>query len=112
MPDTTTTGVRDPDNPDRWLVPPWPAHDDFSDIVIHFLWHDPQWDYPSTAQLLAYFDAYRTALEAPTDQPANASEQRWRDDIRTLVARCAQRYRDELATETARQEPGTVGAKP
>ncbi len=32
----TGTGVRDPENPDRWLVAPWPADASFGDVVQHF----------------------------------------------------------------------------
>ena len=67
----TGTGVRDPENPDRWLVAPWPVDASFGDVVQHF-------DQASTTQfhagagtacLLAFHEGLRAALAAsPTGE--------------------------------------------
>ena len=102
MPSHTTTGIRYPDKPRYWLVPPWPADASFSDVVRHFLNHHLLWRKPNTAYLLAYFEGYEAALEAaPPDEPANAFHRRWCADMRTSVARCARLYREELTAKLA-----------
>jgi hypothetical protein len=101
MPDDTTTGIPDPDRPGRWLVPPWPARASFSDIVGHFMRHDPQWRNPSTAQLLAYFETYDSTLEnAPADKSVSSFQLRWQEDMRDCVARCLRLQREKIPTET------------
>lgn len=102
MPNNPTTGVRDPGKPSRWLVPPWQANASVWDIVDHFVRHDPQWDNPSTAALLAYFEAYDRALDAaPLDESASESQRRWHQDMRGCVTQCLLLYREKNSAESS-----------
>jgi hypothetical protein len=62
----TGTGVRDPQDPDRWLVEPWPPDTNVGDVLEHFqraslarLPADGSID-----RLLAFHQGLRAALEA------------------------------------------------
>jgi hypothetical protein len=66
----TGSGVRDPEDPDRWLVAPWPADTSFGDVLHHFhrasLARLPTDG--SIARLLAFHEGLRAALAAaPTE---------------------------------------------
>jgi hypothetical protein len=59
------TGVRDPQDPDRWLVTPWPAHATVGEVVGHFDRATTQFHADtSTARLLAFHEGLRAALAA------------------------------------------------
>ncbi len=99
MPDDTTTGIAHPDEPDRWLVPPWPAAASFSEVVRHFLRFHP-WGTTNTTHLLTYFEGYEAALNAvPPDKIAHEFHQRWCDDMSSCIRRCAHLYREKRAAE-------------
>jgi hypothetical protein len=101
MPGSNTTGIPKPDEPGRWLVPPWPANASFDQIVRHFLNRTPS-SLDNTRHQLAYWDGYRIALaSAPTDRLRRDGHAWWITDMRKAVDTCAQVYREKLATETA-----------
>jgi hypothetical protein len=111
MPDDTTTGIRNPDKPGHWLVPPWPADASFNDVVRHFLRFHP-WGNTKTAHLLAYFEGYEAALDAASiDQLASEHHQRWCADVVACIRRCARLYRDKYAImPVGRGRPGERGS--
>lgn len=111
MSDDPTTGIPYPDKPGHWLVPPWATNASFSDLVRHFLSRHP-WGNTNTVHLLAYFEGYEAALDAaPTDELTYAGHQRWYDDMRDCVSRCATIYREMHAAEIQRAK-GTVSTLP
>jgi hypothetical protein len=102
MPDLTT-GVLYPDEPDLWLVPPWPIDTCFSEVVGHFLRFHP-WGETDTEVLLAYFAAYEAALDTapPGDNPDSPFYARWAAEVRGSVGRCTALYRAQF--EAQREE--------
>jgi hypothetical protein len=62
----TGTGVRDPEDPDRWLVSPWPADASVGDVVQHFGQVNATQFHAGTsaARLLAFHEGLRAALAA------------------------------------------------
>jgi hypothetical protein len=61
------TGVRDPEDPDRWLVQPWPAHASFDHVAQHF--QEASVTHHSIVCLLAFHEGLRAALAAaPTEE--------------------------------------------
>lgn len=95
---STTTGIRDPENPDVWLVVPWPVDAGFGEVVRHFLtsfWllfgdTDP-------VRQLAYYEGYQAALlAAGTTGLHGPGALEWRDDLLTCVVRCIATYREQV----------------
>ena len=102
-----TTGIRDPENPDRWLVWPWPAEAGFCEVVRHFLasvW--PLFRDTNPARQLAYYEGYQAALlAASTDDLHGPGAMEWRDELLSCVARCVTTHREQVqADETAHRE--------
>jgi hypothetical protein len=87
MPVMTGAGIRDPENPDQWLVAPWPADASFRDVLQHFHQVCTQFDADtSNARLLAFHEGLYAALAAaPTGQFAEQTQGDWR----TYVLNCA-----------------------
>jgi hypothetical protein len=84
----TGTGVRDPEDPDRWLVSPWPAHATFGDVVQHFDRANSTQFHAGTsaACLLAFHEGLRAALAAaPTEEFTDQAD--W--DRRDYMLNCA-----------------------
>jgi hypothetical protein len=91
------TGIPNPDQPDLWLVPPWPHDAGFSEIVAHFLRFTPCEDL-SPATLLTYYEAYQSVLEsASTADLTRPFQQSWAHDVRECVARCVTVHREKLS---------------
>lgn len=65
-------GIRSADNEGRWSVPPWEAGASLCTVVRHFLRFQPH-DTTGTAEKLAYYQGYRTAIEAAPETRADAS---------------------------------------
>lgn len=91
---TAVTGIRDPDDPDRWLVLPWPVEAGFCEVVRHFLpAHVRLLGDKNTARQLAYFEGYQAALlAASTDDLQHPTAWEWRDDLLRCTARCVAIY--------------------
>jgi hypothetical protein len=88
MPVMTGPGVRDPEEPDRWLVAPWPANASLWDVAQHFqqVTSTQFGTDTSNARLLAFHEGLYAALEsAPTDEFADQTEL----DRRSYVLSCA-----------------------
>jgi hypothetical protein len=91
MPVMTSTGVRDPEDPqdpDRWLVGPWPADASFRAVLQHF--HQvSSTQFPagtSAARLLAFREGFCWALAAaPTGKFADQTD----EDRRSYILSCA-----------------------
>jgi hypothetical protein len=105
MPVMTGPGVRDPEDPDQWLVAPWPADASLWDVVQHFQQVScTQFDAgTSNARLLAFHEGLYAALTAapPTEEFANQTEL----DRRSYVLSCANlgvRVFQDLATAHGR----------
>jgi hypothetical protein len=95
----TGTGVRDPEDPDRWLVAPWPAHASLNDVVQHFQSAGTT-EATSIVRLLAFHEGLRAALAAaPTGEFTDPDD--W--DRRGYVLNCADLgvsiFRDQYATQ-------------
>lgn len=103
MSDNLTTGIPHPDGPGYWLVPPWATDATFGDVVRHFL-RFRVWDDTNTAHLLAYYEGYDAAIDAATtDESRCPGRERWRQDLRDSVNRCAISYREKFEVEIGRQ---------
>jgi hypothetical protein len=76
----TGTGVRDPEEPDQWLVEPWPADASFDEVARHFLVASTTHAATCTsiACLLVFHESLQAALAAaPTEElRAQDSEER------------------------------------
>lgn len=97
-----TSGIRDPENADVWLVRPWPVDAGFCAVVRHFLtayvW--PLRGDQNTARQLAYFEGYQAALlAASTDELRDQAGLRWRDELLGCVGDCVAQYRQEVAAQ-------------
>jgi hypothetical protein len=84
----TGPGVRDPEDPDRWLVAPWPADASVGAVLQHF--HQvssTQFDAAtSNARLLAFHEGLYAALEsAPTGEFTDQTD----EDRRSYILSCA-----------------------
>jgi hypothetical protein len=62
-PDTPATGIRNPDQLDQWLVPPWPAEATVGAVVHHFSRFQPR-QTASSAMFVAYYQGYASVLAA------------------------------------------------
>ena len=102
---STTTGIRDPENPDHWLVWPWPDEAGFCEVVRHFLnacW--PLLGDSDPARQLAYYEGYQAALlAASTEYLHGPGAWEWRDGLLAAVARCIARYRAQVQAGQFRQ---------
>lgn len=97
-----TSGVRDPDDPGRWLVCPWPTTASFCDVVHHFLiaYVNRLHADSSAARQLAYFRSYEAALRsAPTHELTYAVDWQWRDELLACVARCVALHQEKPSAE-------------
>ncbi|HEY1572592.1 MAG TPA: hypothetical protein VGG05_14710 [Pseudonocardiaceae bacterium] len=97
----SVTGILDPEDPSRWLVCPWPARANFSEVVRHFLMAclERLQGGSSRARQLAYFEGYRAALSASRgDDPRRAVARDWRDALLECVDRCVMAMRTEQAS--------------
>ncbi|HEY3610418.1 MAG TPA: hypothetical protein VGL06_23155 [Pseudonocardiaceae bacterium] len=74
------TGVRDPEDPDRWLVAPWPADATFGAVLHHFRQASVA-RLPSDggiARLLAFHEGFRAALAAaPIEEFTDQDQHDW-----------------------------------
>lgn len=86
--DQPTTGVRNPERPEWWLVRPWPPGAGFCAVVRHFLtayFHIDR----GVAHQLAYFRGYQAALAAaPTDELTLPGDRQWHDELVSCIADC------------------------
>lgn len=93
-----TTGIRDPENPDVWLVWPWPVEAGFCEVVRHFLssvW--PLFGDTNPVRRLAYCEGYQAALlAATTDKLSGPGTWEWRDELLSCVARSVTTYRAQV----------------
>jgi hypothetical protein len=104
-PSKPTTGVRDPENPDQWLVSPWPAQASFCDVVQHFQWagllrlpNDS-----STARHLAFNKGFQAALAvAHTNEFEYQAQWNWRGYMLDCVDRCVNLYGEKYVAEYGR----------
>lgn len=97
-----TTGIPNADKPGRWVVPPWPVHASLCDVVSHFLCFTPR-DNASTAEKLAYYKGYLTAIDAaPRHELKDHCDERWYEDLRDCIGRCVTLHQDERTTEMQR----------
>ncbi|HEX3649538.1 MAG TPA: hypothetical protein VHV49_14015 [Pseudonocardiaceae bacterium] len=98
MTTTTTTGIRDPEKPNVWLVWPWPVEAGFCKIVRHFLtclW--PLFGDTNPARQLAYYEGYQAALlAATTDDLRGPGALEWREELLACVARCVTTHRAQV----------------
>jgi hypothetical protein len=93
----SATGVPNPDKPDHWLVPPWPATLGIRKVVGHFadfsMYHS---DNP--VHLYAYYRGYDAALEAaPTDELTRNIDWQWYEEMRGCISRLHAHYQNKLA---------------
>ncbi len=82
------TGVRDPEDPDRWLVAPWPADASVGVVVQHFDRASSTQFHAGTSAvcLLAFHEGLRAALAAaPTEEFTDQAD--W--DRRGYMLNCA-----------------------
>jgi hypothetical protein len=100
-PSTVSTGIPDPDAPDRWLVRPWPVRSSFCEVVRHFLTaYVGRLEGAGTVRQLAYFEGCQAALEAaPTNELTHPTTWRWHDELLGCVEDCVTRFRDKLTTQ-------------
>jgi len=101
----TGTGVRDPEDPDQWLVAPWPADASFGDVMEHFhqasLARRTKDD--STARLLAFHKGLREALvAAPTDEDADQADRDWGNQVMDVAERAVEIFQDLYVVEFGR----------
>ena len=93
-----TAGVRDPDDPTKWLVFPWPVDATFSEVVEHFHYQSvcTMWtltSQPTPEQVATYYLALDAALDvASTPRLLANVDDHWIADMRTAVARCVEQY--------------------
>jgi hypothetical protein len=85
------TGIIDPDDPSRWLVPPWPVQACFGEVVRHFLmaymWRLQ--DNTDVRRQLAYFEGYRAALKAaPMPEVAYPIDKQWQGELLACIGEC------------------------
>jgi hypothetical protein len=63
--ESADNGIRDPDDPHRWLVPPWPRQAGICEVLDHFGhrlgWLSPYW---TDTQRLVFHEAYLAAMTA------------------------------------------------
>jgi hypothetical protein len=94
-------GIRDPDDPDRWLVPPWPIDAGFCEMVRHFLpAHVRLLGDTRVARQVAYFEGYQAALlAAPTDDLRHPTARKGRDELLGSIAQGTATYRAKQAEQ-------------
>jgi hypothetical protein len=81
-------GIRCPDHPDRWLVPPWPTICTVHEVVRHFARFQPRGT-ASPATWVAFYQGYATALTAAqTDDLRSPAAQHWFRDLRKCIDDC------------------------
>jgi hypothetical protein len=109
------TGVRDPEDPDRWLVAPWPADASFGDVVGHFDRAGTTQLHPDTsaACLLAFHEGLRAALAAaPTGEFTDQAD--W--DRHGYMLNCADLgvtiFRDQYGRDPQADEDQHITANP
>ncbi len=98
----TTTGIRDPENPEQWLVSPWPAQAGFCDVVQHFQWASLMRlpNNSSTVRHLAFNEGFQAALAvAPTNEFEYQAQWNWRGYMMDSVDRCAALFREKYVAE-------------
>jgi len=109
-PSKPTTGVPDPENPDQWLVSPWPAQASFCDVVQHFQWAGVTRlpSNSSTVRHLAFQEGFQAALAvAPTDEFEYQAQWNWHGWMLDSVDRCVSIYRERRDAEHGRDpQPG------
>jgi hypothetical protein len=105
----TGTGVRDPEDPDRWLVAPWSTDASFDDVFDHFQ-QVSRTRLPtdgSTVRLLAFHEGFSAALAAaPIDECASQAHRDWRDDMQEVADRAVRLFR-KLHIAQYGQDPQT-----
>ncbi|HYS35329.1 MAG TPA: hypothetical protein VEO01_06775 [Pseudonocardiaceae bacterium] len=98
----TGTGVRDPEDPDRWLVSPWPADTSFLGVMQHFQQASTT-QLPtgtSIARLLAFEESFRTALAAaPTKEFTDQAQWNWRGYMLELADLSVTLLQDQYLTQ-------------
>jgi hypothetical protein len=88
-PGTEPTGIRNPDQPDQWSVPPWPPQATVGEVVRHFS-RFPLRQTASSAALAAYYQGYAAVLaKAPTYELQNAFAWEWYQSLLRCVADAA-----------------------
>jgi hypothetical protein len=109
-----STGIPDPDDPDHWLVRPWPVRAGFHEVVHHFLMaYTWRLDSADTVRRLAYFEGYLAALKAaPTAKLTYPADWRWRDELLSCVGDCVTQFRDKGTAQghQAKATPTSAGA--
>lgn len=100
MADEMTKGIPDPDNPENFLVPPWPADTKFCGVVRHFLRYHV-WGSENTAHLLAYYKGYQSALNAAPRERPHPVQQGWYEAMLECIDACVKLYSEKYADESA-----------
>jgi hypothetical protein len=105
------TGIRNPDQPDRWLVRPWPVGAHLCDVVRHFL-NAYVWGLRSetdSAHHLAYYKGYLAAIEAaPQDGMMPVTGWDWYEDLCVSIGRCVSVQQQKHAAESATRRRHTL----
>ncbi|HEX7658226.1 MAG TPA: hypothetical protein VF444_02005 [Pseudonocardiaceae bacterium] len=91
-PKGTTNGIRDPEKPDQWLVPPLPAGSTLYVVVQHFLrcGRENPTDRQRNAYYEGYLDILRTAGEQIDERSVDPLSWRWYQSLCHAVSRCVE----------------------
>jgi hypothetical protein len=86
---TDAPGIRHPDDPARWLVPPWPADLTTHELVQHFQRFQPAMHACSAIQV-AYYSRYAAELAAiPSGELADGLSYKRYGELLSAIHRAA-----------------------